>query len=506
MAYSYNSEDTPVQTSQSHPLRIAEVSAGPNRGLIGITFAPGKKQKSAFSGRWDRSLAADLDLIAAWNAAAVVTLVESHELESLQISAIGSEVRRRHMEWHHLPIEDVSVPDSTFEATWDRDSSRLRSLLEGGCNVLIHCKGGLGRAGMVAARLLVELGTAPAKAIELVRAARSKDAIETPQQEGWVCAGISQVQMQPSPEATQDRARGALLGLAAGDAVGTTIEFTPKPKYALLGDMVGGGPFQLKVGQWTDDTAMALALADSLAAFQNFNALDLMTRFVDWSENGTYSCTGTCFDIGNTTRAALNRFERTKDPIAGATDSRAAGNGALMRFAPVAIRYWADRPKLREVAALQTRATHGAVEAVEASLLFAEILSDAIAGRSREEVLAPRSGSFSPKVQAIASGKSWRGRRRVDITGSGYVVDCLNAALWAVSRTTDFRSAVLLAANLGDDADTTAAVAGQLAGALYGSSGIPKEWLAKLAWRTKIESVANQLFSNTATHSEDEAI
>jgi ADP-ribosyl-[dinitrogen reductase] hydrolase len=165
-----------------------------------------------------------------------------------------------------------------------------------------------------------------------------------------------------------------------------------------------------------------------------------------------------------------------------------------MRFAPVAIRYRADRPKLREVAALQTRATHGAAEAVEASVLFAEILSDAIAGCSREEVLAPRSGSFSPKVQAIASGKSWRGRHRDDITGSGYVVDCLNAALWAVARTTDFPSAVLLAANLGDDADTTAAVAGQLAGALYGSSDIPSKWLAKLAWRTKIEARADELF------------
>jgi ADP-ribosyl-[dinitrogen reductase] hydrolase len=160
-----------------------------------------------------------------------------------------------------------------------------------------------------------------------------------------------------------------------------------------------------------------------------------------------------------------------------------------MRFAPVAIRYWADRPKLREVAALQTRTTHGA-----ASLLFAEILSDAIAGRSRGEVLAPRSGSYRPKVQAIASGKSWRGRDRDDITGSGYVVDCLNAALWAVSRTTNFPSAVLLAANLGDDADTTAAVAGQLAGALYGSSGIPEDWLAKLAWRTKIEARADESF------------
>ncbi len=505
MAYSQNFKDKPVQTSQSHPLRIAEVSAGPNGGLIGITFAPGKKQKSAFSGIWDRDLAADLDVIVDWNAAAVVTLVESHELESLQISSIGSEVRRRHMEWHHLPIEDVSVPDSAFEATWEHNSSRLRSLLEGGYNVLIHCKGGLGRAGMLAARLLVELGTDAVTAIDLVRAARDKKAIETTPQERWVHAGSRRPLLQPNPKAAQDRARGALLGLAAGDAVGTTIEFKPKPKYALLGDMVGGGPFELKVGQWTDDTAMALALADSLTA-QDFKPVDLMNRFVDWHENGTYSCTGTCFDIGNTTREALSRFARTGNPIAGATDSRSAGNGALMRFAPVAIRYWADRPKLQEVAALQTKTTHGAVEAVEASLLFAEILSDAIAGRSREEVLAPRSGAFSPKIQAIASGESWRGRPRGDITGSGYVVDCLNAALWAVSRTTNFRSAVLLAANLGNDADTTAAVAGQLAGALYGSSGIPKDWLAKLAWRKKIESVADQLFSSTATHSGDAGI
>ena len=153
-----------------------------------------------------------------------------------------------------------------------------------------------------------------------------------------------------------------------------------------------------------------------------------------------------------------------------------------MRFAPVAIRYWADRPKLQEVAALQTKTTHGAAEAVEASLLFAEILSDAIAGRSREEVLAPRSGFLSPKIQAIASGQSWRGHSRDDITGSGYVVDCLNAALWPVSRTTEFRTAILLAANLGDDADTTAAVTGQLAGALYGQLGYSQ----RLARKTRL--------------------
>ena len=88
---------------------------------------------------------------------------------------------------------------------------------------------------------------------------------------------------------------------------------------------------------------------------------------------------------------------------------------------------------------------------------------------------------------------AWRGRHRNGIFGTGYVVDCLNAALWAVSRTTNFRSAVLLAANLGDDADTTAAVAGQLAGSLYGSSTIPESWMAKLAWRERIERTAAQL-------------
>ena len=303
---------------------------------------------------------------------------------------------------------------------------------------------------MIAARVLVQLGTEPVKAIEAVRAVRP-GAIETAQQEAWVRAGRSSSPVQPSTdsEATRDRAVGALVGLAVGDAVGTTIEFKPKPQYALIEDMVGGGPFGLKAGDWTDDTAMALALAESLLAHPEFDASDLMTRFVEWHENGAYSCTGTCFDIGNTVRAALAAFKRTGEPIAGSTDPRAAGNGALMRLSPVAIRYLADRPKMREVAALQTRTTHGATEAVEASVLFAEILADAIAGKPRSEVLAARPGSFSPKIQAIASGASWRGRHRDEISGTGYVVDCLNAALWAVSRTTNFRSAVLLAANLG---------------------------------------------------------
>jgi ADP-ribosyl-[dinitrogen reductase] hydrolase len=145
-----------VRTSKSHPLKIAEIETRPGGGLIGVTFAPGKKQAQAASGAWNRDLGADLDVVAAWNAAAVVSLVEPHELTSLQIESIGEQVRRRHMEWHHLPIQDVSVPSSRFEASWTADSRKLRTLLEMGANVLVHCRGGLGRAGMVAARILVE--------------------------------------------------------------------------------------------------------------------------------------------------------------------------------------------------------------------------------------------------------------------------------------------------------------------------------------------------------------
>lgn len=471
----------------TNEIRIAELPIGHLGGMIGITFAPGKKQVSAFSGSHDRDLATDLDVIATWNAAAVVTLVEAFELEALQIRNLGQEVRRRFMEWHHLPIQDVSIPDAAFEALWPESSARLHRLIESGGRVLIHCKGGLGRAGMISARLLVELGANPSDAISAVRAVRP-GAIESEAQEKWVERGRAITPAAPSTNraSVRDRAVGALVGLAVGDAVGTTLEFENKPKQAVLTDMVGGGPFSLKRGEWTDDTAMALALADSLLANPDLDPDDLMRRFTDWYENGTYSCTGECFDIGVATRTALERYRRTGEPLAGSTDSRQSGNGALMRLSPVAIRHWCDRETLHRVAELQTRTTHGSPETINASRLMADLLADLIAGKSLTDVLA------SPAAEAVDGG--WRGLHRDVIRGSGYVAHSLQAAIWAVSRTTNFRSAVLLAANLGEDADTTAAITGQLAGAVYGLSAIPQDWLEPLAWCDRIEGTADNLF------------
>lgn len=293
-----------------------------------------------------------------------------------------------------------------------------------------------------------------------------------------------------SPE-TKDRALGCLIGLAVGDAVGTTLEFEHRDARPPLTDMVGGGPFGLEPGQWTDDTAMALALADSLAARSDFDPHDLMLRFVAWWQDGDNSCTGTCFDIGTTTRRALARFGQTGDPYAGSTDPQSAGNGSLMRLAPVALHGVAGGD-WRRIARQQSATTHGATACLDACEQYARLLIDAIRGAGREAVLAPRQVEAAPEVAAVLAG-GWRDKERDRIASSGYVVHSLEASLWCVGRTDNFRDAVLLAANLADDADTTAAIAGQLAGALYGMSGIPAEWRARLAWAERIGTAGRRL-------------
>ena len=423
----------------------------------------------------------------------MVTLVEDHELVSLKVQHLGTEVQTRNMTWHHLPIRDVSVPCAQFEAQWHERGEALRSLLRHGFKVLVHCKGGLGRAGTIAARLLAELGTDPTNALVMVRKVRP-GAIETEAQRRHVLAVTPIPEKQPntSIEAIRDRAVGSLLGLAVGDALGTALEFKARDTYPPLTDMVGGGPFGLKPGEWTDDTAMALALADSLSECGELNEHDLMRRFLSWYEEGTYSCTGTCFDIGITTRQALMRFKAGGNPIAGSSDPNTAGNGSLMRLAPVAIRFHRDRAKLRDAAARQSRTTHAAAEAVDACVVYAEMLADAIEGQPVSAVLQGHLGDWSSAIAKITAG-SWRSKRRHEIRASGYVAHSLEASLWSVARSGTFAGAVLLAANLGEDADTTAAITGQLAGALHGASSIPQNWQAKLAWSERITGLAEEL-------------
>ncbi|MFG6208208.1 ADP-ribosylglycohydrolase family protein [Pseudomonas retamae] len=292
-----------------------------------------------------------------------------------------------------------------------------------------------------------------------------------------------------------DRYRGALLGLACGDAVGTTVEFKPRGSFQPLTDMVGGGPFHLEPGQWTDDTSMALCLAESLLIKNGFDAVDQMGRYLNWWQWGYLSSTGECFDIGTTVSLALAKYQQTADPFAGSTDPYSAGNGSLMRLAPVVLFYFPDVQQIQTFAADSSRTTHAAPEAVECCQLLACLIANALAGASKAELRRLSSASFSqPKVAAIARG-NYLSLSEADIKGSGYSVQSLEAALWCFQRTDSFAAAILQAANLGDDADTTAAITGQLAGAYYGAQGIPAYWLARLHDGAEITAIADRLLA-----------
>lgn len=303
---------------------------------------------------------------------------------------------------------------------------------------------------------------------------------------------------------TLDRYRGCLLGLAAGDALGTTLEFKDPGEFEPLTDMVGGGPFDLKPGEWTDDTSMALCLAKSLVTQKGFDPIHQLETYVRWHRDGLFSVKGYCFDIGITTAGALRRFETTRQPYPGSTDAGAAGNGSLMRLAPAPLAFAGNPSEAIRLAADSSRTTHGAAECVDACRYFAGLLLAALAGLPKEAILnneyepavnAVLGNPLAPKVAEIAGG-SFKRKTPPQIRGSGYVIHTLEAALWAFHTTDTFRDGALKVVNLGEDADSTGAVYGQIAGAFYGEEGIPGEWRAKLAMRDVIEKLAGELHAN----------
>ncbi|MAS06661.1 MAG: ADP-ribosyl-[dinitrogen reductase] hydrolase [Ahrensia sp.] len=274
----------------------------------------------------------------------------------------------------------------------------------------------------------------------------------------------------------RDRAIGALVGLAIGDALGTTLEFKDRDTEPPLEDMIGGGPFGLEPGEWTDDTSMALCLADSLIAKSGrVDLFDLLERFLAWYRSGTNSSRGVCFDIGNATRDALEAFERDATTRNNAHEALQA-NGSIMRLAPVVI----SARNVEEAcsnAARQSLTTHAAPVPVDCCVELAETLWTQI-----------ETGALYPPIGTLC------GRARETIVSSGHAPATLEAAKWAVANSGDFAEAALLAVNLGGDADTVGAVTGQIAGSLYGLSGIPETWLRKIFWRDIIQDKAQKLW------------
>lgn len=293
-------------------------------------------------------------------------------------------------------------------------------------------------------------------------------------------------------EQLKDRLRGMLVGLAVGDAVGAAVEFKKRDSYPPVADMIGGGPFNLPIGYWTDDTSMALCLGESLKASGGLDLKDLLGRFVNWYVRGYNSSTGVCFDIGMTTVNALENYMEH-----GSTENNPgrnySGNGSIMRLAPAVIYYHQDTDIAVAIAGAQSKTTHANPLAVHSCELLASILLRALTATSKEEAIAvaPAEG-WVDEVVAMTKPELWQ-RTRNDIRSTGYVIDTLEAAIWCFYNTNNFADAVLLATNLGDDTDTVAAVTGQIAGAYYGLDGIRKDWLDKLYAREQIIKLADDL-------------
>ncbi|MCC3457314.1 MAG: ADP-ribosylglycohydrolase family protein [Microcoleus sp. PH2017_29_MFU_D_A] len=305
-----------------------------------------------------------------------------------------------------------------------------------------------------------------------------------------------------------ERYRGSLIGLAVGDALGTTLEFCRPGTFEPINDMIGGGPFRLQPGQWTDDTSMALCLAESLIEKKGFDPVHQLETYLKWRRDGHLSSTGKCFDIGNTVQQALWHFQDTKKPYCGSTDSWAAGNGSIMRLAPIPLFYAKNPLEVIDKSGESSRTTHGAATCVDACRYFGTLIAGAVNGVSKEVLLSERYCAIAEywaahplvaEIDEIAAG-SFKRRQPPEIKGTGYVVKSLEAALWAFYNSSSFAEGCLLAVNLGDDADTTGAVYGQLAGAFYGESAIPQKWLSQLAHSSLIASFAEQLLTVGLTH------
>jgi ADP-ribosyl-[dinitrogen reductase] hydrolase len=298
----------------------------------------------------------------------------------------------------------------------------------------------------------------------------------------------------------ENKLQGCLLGLACGDAVGASVEFLPRGRFKPLTDMLGGGKFQLKAGMWTDDTSMSLCLAESLIICKGFDADDQMQRYLRWIDEGYYSSKDYAVGLGKTIINSLFRYRKTGNPYSGRTESRYSGNGSLMRLAPIAIYYQNNLLEACKYASLSSQTTHASAECIQACQYFCHILLNAFIAENKYQVFESRTNLDLACLTSIVSCDFMK--KSVDeIKGSGFVLESLEAALWAFWHTNNFKDAVLAAANLGDDADTTAAICGQLAGAYYGIDHIPVEWLRKLHRKNDIQNLVIKLTLSLLTRS-----
>jgi ADP-ribosylglycohydrolase len=459
---------------------------------------PGGKTPKDTERRVQSLLAAGFD--------AFIDLTEPDELPPYDLYLPGSALYVR------KPIPDHGVPRAAEHMA--EIQSELDGALARGRRVYVHCRAGIGRTGTVIACHLIEQGMTPDAALIRLnelwqgndRAATWPDVPETEEQRDYILAWAPAVDPTREPavmdaaRTLRERFQGALLGLAVGDALAAHTQFRKPGTFAAVGDLLGGGPFDQPRGAWTDDTAMALMLAESLLEREGFDAHDQVQRFVRWQREGYSSSTGQCVGISANVARALATAQYKRQPFAGSHDPAQLDKDPLSRVAPAVMYFFADATAAVTKAAEAARITAQAPMVLDCVRLLASMIHLALSGRDKASVLHPprelwMTASTRPEVLALYDG-AYASRSPPEISGGGGILQALEAALWAFNRTETFREGALLAANLGLDSDVVAAAYGQVAGAYHGVSAIPGIWRNSLMKQEVIIDTADRLLTH----------
>lgn len=295
----------------------------------------------------------------------------------------------------------------------------------------------------------------------------------------------------------KDRFLGAIFGLAVGDALGDQVQFLPRDTFPLVTEMVGGGHHRNAPGDWTDDTSMALCLAKSLLT-DGFDLPSQMKYYSEWLTDGKFSSKNFAFDVGRSTHESIANwmYGRCDDGMCGSPDPLKAGNGAIIRIAPIPMYYHNSKwPTMAEFAAQSSMTTHGTLETQDGCRLLSILIYRALHGEV--DILNPIMIGFKHELIASINKGEYKKKDRNEISSHARTADTLEAGLWCFHNSSDFESGLILAVNLGWDADSVGAVYGQLAGAYYGYSAIPQKWIKKIAKPKTLRSCAEQLFEHT---------
>lgn len=498
-----------LMNSLNNPLMIATIEVPDSKGLIGMTICPGKHQKNALSGQFQRDLYLDLDLIKSWGASAVVSLMTDEELTSLKVEKLGIEVEARSMLWFQLPIIDQALPDEAFERSWVYAGLRLRTLLREGKHILVHCRSGLGRTGLIAARLLIELGMPVEKALSEICQVRP-GSLKLTSQEQY----LSNIQI-PHNDHWLDRVLGCLIGGAVGDAFGYTVEFDSLEKICQRFGKLGLTKPVFQQGKLvvSDDTQMTLftlegilRCTDERGELVSSDVLEeIRHAYLDWydTQQASPEAHGSLYGWlaeqptlrmkrapGNTCLSSLkNRGKGTiETPI---NDSK--GCGGVMRTAPVGFLKGID---LFDLGGRAAALTHGHIDGWVPAGVLPRIVARLTNGE--EKFLAVRNGYSDACEWGHVYGKAantdlfclarklarkmrFNPCEAIRQIGEGWVGDeALAVGIYAFLSARNFKDAVSRAANHDGDSDSTASITGQLWGAKYGLRDIPQEWVRRL--------------------------